>query len=139
MIMPWGGDNGRGVWRLYLLPLAGWVILASAGYWPTRVMSGIEGVKAMAAAQGVVVAIVYATLVSGLRRMVNADGPKRLQIGLKAGVVRFILTLATAGTIIWRGGLEPAAFLLWVGISYVVMIKIETYVFICSMRRLEKR
>lgn len=120
-------------------PLVGCVILAAAGYYPTAVLAGQRGLRAMAVAQVVVLAVVYATLVPAMRRLAMATPERRLQVALSAAVVRFVATVFIAAAVAWRGIVDPAVFLIWVGIAYVVMIKIETLSLIAWMRVLEKR
>jgi hypothetical protein len=127
----------RLVGRLFLLPLGGGCLLAMAGYFPTRSLGGQVGVEAMVVAQAVVMAVVYATLVPAMRRMVGADAQGRFRIALKASVIRFLLTVFLASVVAWRGDVDPTAFLVWVGITYVVMIKVETWALIHWSKRLE--
>ncbi len=121
-----------------LWPAAAWLVLAAAGYVPTRRWGGPGGVEAMIAAQLLVAAVVYGTMVPALRRMAAVDGPGRLRLGLKVGGIRFLLTAAIGAVIAWCRTVQPAAFLIWLGITYVVMIKIETLALIHWSGKLDK-
>ncbi len=123
---------------MLLWPAAAWAVMAAAGYLPTRWLCGDGGVEAMLAAQGVVGAIVYVTLLPTARRMAAADTAGRLRLGLRASAFRLIATMAVIGAIVLREMVKPAPFLVWAAISYVVMIKVETLVLILWNRRLEK-
>lgn len=123
--------------RLLLLPLAAGVVLAAAGSYPTWVLKGEAGLKAMLAAEILVIAVVYVTLVPVMRRMTAAEPVERLRLAIKAGVVRMIGTLAVAGAVAWRGRLDTAAFLLWVAMAYVILVKAETLALYYWNRRLE--
>jgi len=137
--MPAAGEWARTARRLYLLPLAGWVVMAVAGYLPTQSLSGWRGVEAMIVAQAVVVAIVYATLVPAVRRMAKADAQDRFQHALKAGVIRLMLTLLASVAVAFGSPVEPGAFLIWVGTAYVVMINVETLILVYWMKHLERQ
>jgi len=93
----------------------------------------------MVAAQLVVVAVVYGTMMPSLRRMSARDGPGRLRLGLKVGGIRFLLTAAIGAVIAWRGVVQPTVFLIWLAISYVVLIKMETLVLIQWAGKLDRK
>lgn len=92
----------------------------------------------MIAAQAVVAAVVYGTMVPVVRGMATTDGPGRLRLGLLAAGIRFLLTAAIGAVIAWRGLVQPAVFLIWLGISYLVLIKIETLTLIYWAGKLDK-
>jgi hypothetical protein len=129
----------HGGYRLCWWPAAGWLVLAAAGYVPTRRLGGPDGPAAMIAAQALVLAVIYATMLPALWRMATADGPGRLRLGLKVAAIRFLLTAAIGAVIAWRGVIQPAVFLIWLGITYLVMIKIETLALIHWARKLDKQ
>jgi hypothetical protein len=113
-------------------------VLVLAGYLPTRALGGRAGVAAMATGQAVVAIVVLATLARALRGMRAADGAGRFRIALKIAGIRFAATVVLAGAIAWYEVVEPAAFLIWVGVSYVVLINVETLVLVHWTKRLEK-
>jgi hypothetical protein len=128
----------QGWYRLCLWPAAAWLILAAAGYVPTRHWGGGGGLEAMFAALAVVGVVVYGTMMPSLRRMAELDGPGRLRLGLKVAGVRFALTAAIGVVVAWRGPVQPTVFLVWLGISYLVLIKIETLTLIYWAGKLDK-
>lgn len=121
-------------------PLVVVMALGAIGFLPTRRLAGATGVEAMMAALGVVLGAVYATLLPAMRRMTAAADPAaRFKAAFRAGLERMVITLAVAGAIAWRVRLDVRSFLVWVAISYVVTIKVETLILIRWSRRLEKR
>ena len=126
-------------YRLLPLPAIAVITLAVVGYLPTRSWVGAGGLEAMLAAQGLVLAVVYATLVPGLRRMAAADKPTRLRIGLTLGVVRLLLTIALAAVMVLRELVDRSTFLIWLAIAYVVLIQVETWALIHWTKTLDKR
>jgi hypothetical protein len=122
------------------LPAVVLLFIGGVGYLPTLRIAGRPGVQSMLVALGLVLGAVYATMLRAMRRMALAvDAPQRFKAAFRAGVERFIVTLALAGAIAWRGRVSPGPFLVWVAVSYVVMIKIETVILIRWSRRLENR
>ncbi len=120
-----GQMTRAGRW-LVLLPLGAWAVMAAVGYLPTKSLGGRPGVEGMIVGQAVVLAVVYATLLPAVRRMVGLDAPGRLRLGLKAGAIRLIVTLSVITVIACVGGVAPVSFLVWVAIAYVVIIQVET-------------
>jgi hypothetical protein len=123
--------------KIYLLPAAAALILAAVGYFPTRLLAGRAGLAAMVAAQAIVLVVIYGTLAPALSRM-TADGAARLRIGLAVGVVRFLLTMLLGAVIVWKSFFVPPVFLIWLAVSYVVLIKVETWTFIWLGKKLDK-
>jgi hypothetical protein len=121
------------------MPLAGAILLAVAGYYPTRRLRGDEGIRAMVVAQGMVLAVVYATLLPAMKWMAAVEPAKRLETGLKVGTIRLVVTILLIGAGTWMRWAETRAFLMWAAIAYIVMIKIETVVLLMWSRRIEKR
>ena len=137
--MPMTNEIGRGARRLLLMPMAGWLVMAAGGGLPTQYLGGRSGIEAMVTAQAVVVAVVYTTLLPAMRQMLYADAKARFRIALKAGTTRFILTVLISGVIAWRWLAEPNAFLIWVAIAYVLMIKVETLTLIWWAKKIESQ
>ncbi len=92
----------------------------------------------MFAAQGLVLGVVYVTMAGTVRRVTEAPAEQRLPLALRAGVIRFLLTLLVAAVIAWRAGLAQTPFLVWVAISYVVIINAETILLVRWMGTLGK-
>lgn len=121
-------------------PLMAMAALAAAGYLPTQYLAGTAGTRAMAAAAGVVLVAVYATMLRATRRMTLLSRPAdRFQVAWRAQMECMIATLALAAAVAWRGGLLTRVFLVWVAVAYVPMILLETILMISWARRLENR
>lgn len=123
--MPCGRDRKRVVFKLCLLPLAGWALLALGGYIPTGRLAGAAGVRAMLLGQGLVALIVLATLLSAMRRMVGRSPVDGCKIAWMAGIVRFFVTVPLLAGAAWTGRIPVVAFLIWAAITYVVMVMLE--------------
>ena len=131
--------NRPGALALWL-PAAASLLLGVLGYFPTGRLAGEAGIRSMLIAQGLVLGAVYATMFRAMKRMAAAaDAPARFKAAFRAGVERFMLTLAVAAAIAWRSKTSSNAFLIWVAISYVIMIKVETLLLIQWSRKLENR
>jgi hypothetical protein len=132
------GRRVRLPWTLLVCPFLGWIVLILVGYWPTRVYTEGRGIESMLAAQILVLAAVYVTLVPAMMAMAGADASGRTKIGFKAAAIRFLFTVLVAGLIAWRGQVDREAFLAWVAIAYVLMIKVETLVLVRWSKLVEK-
>lgn len=132
------GQTSRNPLNLWL-PLAAAAVLLAVGYYPTRWCCGEAGIRAMAAAVCIVVGVVYATLLVIVRRLARGDPAARLKASLKAAAVRMVLTIVVAGLVAWKAWVKPGPFLVWLAISYVLLIKIETLMLLRRTRPNEKR
>ena len=84
---PWAANRRRVARNLLLLPVGAWGLLAAGGYFPTRSLAGAEGLRAMLVAQSLVAAVVIATLLAAMRRMVGRPAADGLKIAMLAGAV----------------------------------------------------
>ncbi len=125
-------------WSLWL-PLAGVAALLAAGYYPTWRICGDAGTRAMLAALCLVAGVVYASLLPAVRQIAVSKPVERLKIGFRAAVIRMVLTLAVAALVAWKTWVQPGPFVVWVAISYVLLIKVETLVLLRWIRQDEKR
>ena len=120
--------------RRYLLFLAALVgltlLLLAVGYLPTRSLAGEVALPAMFLACAVVFvgsAVGALPIATTGRRQVEGnpgiDGLKRFTASM---VLRLLLVALLAGAVIWF--LEPARkpFLLWLAISYLVLLAADT-------------
>ncbi len=121
---------------MYVLPVVVAGLLLAAGYWPTRTMADTDGIRSMVVAQVLVVFTVYLTMVPALRRMARNDGAGRFQLVLRASVVRFLATLVLTGLILWWGIVDAKVFLIWLALSYLVMLMVETLILVCRIKQL---
>ena len=128
--MPMADGRVISLRRLYILPVAVWILILAAGYFPTQLIAGWCGIQAMIIAQLAVVGIVYVTIIPAMRKMVNAKKSRQFEIALKAGLVRFFLALLVIVVILWSGSVETTVFVIWAAIAYLIMIKIETVMLI---------
>lgn len=119
------------------LPLAiAWAALAAIGYYPTLRWAGDGGLRAMFAGQSLVIAVTFITTMVAMRRMVGRDAVGRYRVVLGAGAARLCATIGAAVALALNGPASRGAFLVWVAISYVVMIKVETLALIRWSNRL---
>ncbi|NLX12357.1 MAG: hypothetical protein GXY44_01710 [Phycisphaerales bacterium] len=130
------GKPGISVGRMYVLPVVVAGLLLAAGYWPTRIIADTDGIRSMVAAQVLVVFTVYLTMVPALRRMTRNDASARFQLVLRAAVVRFLVTLVSTGLILWWGVVDAKVFLIWLAISYLIMLMVETLILVCRIKQL---
>jgi hypothetical protein len=113
-------------------------ILTIVGYGPMRRAQGADGVNAMLAGVGLVLAVVVASMWLAARRMVDQDAAARFRTVLAVGVFRFLLTVAAATVVAWRQIVAPGAFLIWTGGAYVIITLVETLALLHWSRRLER-
>ena len=113
--------------------------LAAIGWWPTRRIAGDESVRSMLWAIGLVALIVIVSLRITARRMDGAEAAGRFRIMLAAGLMRMVAIVPLAFGIAWVGDVNVGAFLIWVAIAYIVLIKVETLVLLGWSRRLENK
>jgi len=99
------------------------VVLALAGVLPTRKLAGESGLIAMAAGCGV---SLLASWLGSLPIVVGSGQNAYGQAVLGSMAIRFFVVLA--GTLVLALGTElaRAPFLTWVGISYVVLLVVDT-------------
>ena len=92
----------------------------------------------MLAGQGLVLLVVCATLAAAIRRIENLPSQKRLAAALRVGVIRFLITLVAAILVVLRAVLNARVFLVWVAITYVVIMNLESILLARWMGTLEK-
>ncbi len=124
--------------RLLILPALAGAACMVIGYGPTRSMSGVPGLRAMATAVGLVVAIVYLTLLPAMRRMVGVPITTRFQIALMTSMKRFFFTLAAGVAMAMYGDVALTAFAMWLGGTYAALIMVETWILVRWSRALEE-
>ena len=130
--------------RRYLLFLAALacltVLLLAIGYLPTRSIAGEAALPAMALACAIcfvgsaVGGVPIAT--TGRRRVEDNPGIDGLKRFTASMVLRLLVVAALAGAVIWL--LEPARkpFLLWLAVSYLVLLAADTGYANAVLRRL---
>ena len=130
-------DRKRTARKLLMLPVLGWFVLAAGGYFPTRSLAGDDGLRAMYLAQILVVAVVLATLLMAMRRMVGKSPADRFKAAMLAAGVRFLATGGVLTAVAWRGKVPATAFLLWGAFTYLVMVLLEAIALARWFRYLE--
>ena len=125
-------------WRRYLLFLAALVgltlVLLAAGYLPTHSIAGEAALPAMLLACGV---SFVGSAVGGLPiAMARAGGMEGLKRFTASMVLRLLVVAALAGAVIWFLGPERKPFLLWLAISYLVLLAADTGFAQTVLRRL---
>lgn len=110
--------------------VAAWSVLAVVagglvGYYPTTVLAGPEGVKAMLV--GLSIALVAA--ICGLVPPILAlpQGPPQRMQGLLAGMLlRFVLALVLLLAGLLAGFVARLPLALWAAIGYIVLLAVDT-------------
>lgn len=123
---------------LLALPGIAWGALIVVGFYPTHRAGGSAGIQAMLAAQLVVLATTYPTMFIAMRRMTRQQPAARFQSALAASVARLFATGCVGAAVALTGRVRIPEFLVWVAITYVSMILIETYVLVLWSRRLDR-
>ncbi len=126
---------------LFLAAIAGMtVVLLAVGYLPTRSIAGEAALPAMLLACFVsfigsaVGALPIATVgTSGTKGAAGMEGLKRFTASM---VLRLLVVAALAGAVIWFLGPERKPFLLWLAISYLVLLAADTGFARTVLRRL---
>ena len=120
----------RGFLRELLLVMLGLLLV---GYLPTRRLGGDPAVLAM------VVACAVTTLASALGGipMLVAEGEPRkgLQIGLLAMILRLAVVVSVGAAAGIGLGLSSMPYLLWLGVSYLVLLAVDTRFMLRAQRR----
>ena len=124
--------------RRYLLFLAALLglslVLLAIGYLPTLSLAGEAALPAMLLACGV---SFVGSAVGGLPiAMARAGGMEGLKRFTASMVLRLLVVAALAGAVIWFLGPERKPFLLWLAISYLVLLAADTGFANAVLRRL---
>ena len=130
--------------RRYLLFLAALLgltlVLLAVGYLPTRSLGGEAALPAMLLACGVCFvgsAVGGVPIATAARRRAEANpGIEGLKLFTASMVLRLLLVAALAGAVIWLLGPERKPFLLWLAISYLVLLAADTGYANAVLRRL---
>ena len=110
------------------------VVMVLVGYWPTRSLGGEPAVVAMWFACGV---SLVASAVSGLPIVRARSGGLSAFKLFVASIVLRLFTVAVGGVAVAMGaGLEPKPFLLWLAISYLALLVVDTAYTWTTLRRL---
>ena len=129
---------GRTYGRLIMTSLAaaGGVVLL--GYYPTLRIAGPSALGAMVA--GVAISLVAGCLGSiPIALAGQRDATKTPQAILLATVLRFLAVLALAASVLLSGWFDHAVLGFWVGLSYLVMLVVDTMYAIHLVARIRGR
>lgn len=104
------------------------------GYLPTRSLGGEAAIAAMVA--GCLISVL-ASLVGGIPvALARRDSLGGIQSILASFALRFIVVLAAALAVALSGYFERGPLLVWVGISYLACLVIDTLYALAAVRRL---
>jgi len=103
------------------------VVLVLVGFFPTRNLAGATGLVGMVAACGL--SLLGSWLGAVPTTMVAAgDRPAVATAALGAMAIRFVVVLFGALAVVLGTPVERPPFLIWVGISYLVLLLVDTLV-----------
>lgn len=105
------------------------VALLALGYWPTIRLAGPNAVPAMLAGCGV---SFVASVLGSLPMVVAQQAPveKRALAVLMSTAIRLLIAAAVMLSIVLSGWLDPAPFLVWVAVSYLWFLAVDTLFFV---------
>ncbi|HUW82064.1 MAG TPA: hypothetical protein VMZ31_04610 [Phycisphaerae bacterium] len=105
--------------------LAGVLVACVGGVWPTYRLAGWSAVTAMGV--GGAISLVGCVLGSAVIGVVLVRRPELAGHSVMAGAsVRFAAVVVLAGVVAWTRCVPAAPMLVWVAVSYVVMLATET-------------
>lgn len=116
-----------------------WTLAACAavlviGYLPTRSIGGERAIAAMVAGSLI---SVFASLVGGIPvALARRDGLGGIQSILASFALRFIVVMAAALAVALSGYFERGPLLVWVGISYLACLVVDTRYALAAARGL---
>lgn len=128
---------GAALVRLMGLVLVTGLVLAAAGYFPTRNLAGTAGVAAMLT--GICVAVVSAA--AGMTPPILAmhasaiERQKSLMMGMG---LRFLVTLLLTVATVFSGFLPQTPLVVWIAIAYLVLLLVDTWALVGLLKRMEK-
>lgn len=125
-----------GRYLLFLGALSGLtLVLVAAGYLPTRAAGGPQALAAMALACAV---SLVGSALGGLPIALAGDGGglEGLKRFVASMVLRLLVVAVLAGLVIWLLGPVRKPFLLWLALSYLVLLAADTGFAWVVLRRL---
>ena len=100
------------------------VALCAVGYFPTRRLTGDDGVMAMAAGCGI--SLIAAALAGWLLTSVAAETPEaRMQRSFLAMIVRLVVVAVLGVAATLSGAFVKAPLLFWMAAAYVALLPLE--------------
>ena len=108
-------------------------LLIGIGYVPTQRIEGNEGIRAMLAGCGVsVLASVLGAVPIALSH--RSQGSAALNLVTASMALRFFLVLMFAVAVALSGWFSKAPLLIWIGLSYMVLLIIDTRFALSTIR-----
>jgi len=118
--------------------LAGLIVACVAGVWPTYRLAGWPAVMAMGV--GAAISLVGCVVGSVVIGSMVARRPALAGHSVMAGAsVRFAVVVVLAAVVAWTRWLPAAPMLVWVAVSYVVMLATETVGLVRVIQRSHRR
>jgi len=118
--------------------LAGMILTCLVGVWPTYRLAGWPAVTAMGV--GAAISLFGCVLGSSLIGVMLARRPELGGHSVMAGAsLRFAVVVALAGVVAWTRCVPAAPMLVWVAVSYVLMLATETVGLVRVIRRSQTR
>ncbi|MBN2445091.1 MAG: hypothetical protein JXO22_00060 [Phycisphaerae bacterium] len=124
--------------RFAALTVVAGAVLAGIGYVPTRHVANTPGLVAMVAAIAVAM---LATLVGLLPPILcmHAEPLKRHNAILLGMAIRLFATMLLTTAVALSGGVAVQPLLLWVAISYMALLFVDTIAVVSLYRQLERK
>jgi uncharacterized membrane protein required for colicin V production len=123
--------------RLICLTVLTALVLSAVGYFPTRNLAGAAGVVAMLVGVAIALLSSLAGLAPALLSLRGSalDRHKGLMTGMG---IRFLTVLAMTVAAALSGFLNQKVVVVWVAISYMTLLMVDTPATIYLIRRMEK-
>jgi hypothetical protein len=118
------GRAGGGYLRFLTLAAAVAVTTAALGYLPTRSLGGPRAVSGLLAA----CAVSWAASALGGVALLRARGAEaRMRAALAATGLRLAVVAAGAGLLLASGAVPRTPLLVWLGLSYIAQLAVDTW------------
>ncbi len=110
-------------------------VTIAIGYIPTKNIAGVDGVYAMLA--GVAISWISSCVgaIPVAYRLSSDQAGNAANAILTATMVRFMVVLMLVAAMVFSGIVDRNVLVLWVGISYLLMLAIDTLFAIAVMKR----
>jgi hypothetical protein len=118
--------------RLVLAALGTALVLGVAGYFPTKALAGAGRMAGLPVGIGV---SLVASIGGSIALVVSLGGkPVNAPVAVMLGTaVRFMIVLGATAALLLSGWLDRVVFVVWVAISYMVMLLVDTIVAVRMM------
>jgi len=124
MTLAGDGRAGGGYLRFLTLAAAVTVATAALGYLPTRSLGGAGAVSGLLAA----CAVSFVASAMGGAPLLRARGAEaRMRAALVATGLRLLVVAVGGALLLLSGAVPRAPFVLWLGLSYVAQLAVDTW------------